>query len=1454
MQTLRTVLAAAATALVTAGLVVAPAAGDLAGAATTTTPAAPSPAQTGTTSVELTPTGRGVLELGDDLSLSLTVTNDTDTALPPGAADLHINRSVVGTRDILTDWLGDTTTDGWTGPTIDEVEVPEVPAHRSVTISSISVPFADVRLGTLNPFGARRIAASYVAGSTLAVGRSAFTWNPALDHAPVDVAVAMPVTVPATDDGLLPAGTLAADTAVDGTLTKQLDAAEGHSVALAVDPRIIASIRILGDDAPSSATAWLDRLEGLRNEKFPLAYADADVAGLRQAGSPGIAAPISFDQAIAAAVDADRFPGATPSPTVAPTDGATPGVTGTDANGTDATGTDPTGTDATAPATTRDSTGRGSAPAPTDDGTSDDGTSGNGTPGDGTGTGDPGADAPSTLPTSQSLVDFPWTLDTVAWPAEGGVASDDLGALREAGYRSAIVSSGNTSAGGSTTIAASEKIGGTQALVSDQAMSDLLQDAATATDGRAYWKAMTKLSATLATVAVQGTASGPVLLTLDRTWPTDSARIDQALSALESTAWVSPTDFSTVVDATPGSLTLQSSSVGDERLDTLRRLVRSEQDLTDFASAVQDPATVTAPARLTTLAAASNAWRTDTSGLDALVDRITAANEKTIRSVGIVNSSDITLLGDRSSLPISVRNRSDHPVTVFLTVTPSNSFLRIERNAVEVTIQPRSSTRTTFPVQSVANGKVELSMSLTSATGARIATPATVEINVQAQWETVITAVAAAAVIAVFGFGIVRNVRRRLRRRNGEVEPEDEDPNRPLEVQPAGPGETAATTASAAGPVSAAAAAGPAAATTGRTTVAQSAADTRTGGATPVPGAATAVAAASSGTDTVGGDGDRLEDAIMRAGVTASLPSDDRDDDRTHDDRGRSADRRQHEEPTISTTPSAEAAATAPEGGRNLGRASAMLAAGTMISRLLGFAKTFVLAYAIGQTNSPSADAFAVSNQLPNNIYALIAGGLLSAVLIPQIVRSMKQEDGGRAYVNKIVTLGATVFVVITIVATLLAPVLVRLYSAQAHDGKGFSPATTDLAVAFAFWCLPQILFYAVYSLLGEVLNAKQVFGPFTWAPLINNVIAISGLVVFIALFGTRTVNAGTDDWTPVKIAVLAGSASLGVLAQAAFLPFFWKRAGLTFRPDFRWRGVGLKATGTAAGWLFAMILVTQLAGIVQSRVASLGSGNAGNAVLQNAWLLFMLPHSIIAVSIATAYFTRMSHDADRGDLDAVRRNLSLSLRIVGLFTVFSSVALMVVAVPFGRMFSSTFEGALSIGGVLLAYMPGLVLFSMLFIIQRVFWAMHDHRTPFLMQLVQSGLFVVGALAVTTLPGDVIGLAVAACTTVAGSAQTVVALVIVRRRLHGIEGPIVTRSHLQFVVAALVAGAVGLVVVNFFGAFREDGFAMADFTSAVITVVLGGVVMVAVYFGVLALLRNAEVRSAVDLVRARLGR
>ncbi|WP_243692334.1 DUF6049 family protein [Curtobacterium sp. PhB146] len=1369
MHILRTTLAAAASTLVALGLVVAPVSAPHADAATVSSAkthlADPAAADAGKATISVAPAHRGIVQRDQDLTLSVTVTNDTDTALPAGTAEFDIFRSV-STRDVLADWLADTTTTGYLGAPMDSVDIPEVPAHRSVTIDSVEIVSGNVALGGYSSFGARRIAAEYTAGETFAVARSAITWYPDFEQVPVSVSVAMPVTVPKSPDGILSAAVLAAATSVDGTLTQQLDAAEDHNVAVAVDPRIIASIRILGENAPSAATAWLQRLESLRNETFALSYADADVTGLRQAGSDGILAPISLDQS----VKTENFPGAE---TPAPTPTATPGQT-------------------TTPSSTA---------SPSDDATTDAGS----------------GETTETLPTTEQLLDFPYSMDSIAWPADGTVTAADLTALQRADKDTTIVSSGNTSAGANATVSASEKIGDDHVLVSDQSMSSLLRDAATAPDRQSWSSAMSELTATLATSARDGTATGPILLTLGRDWPSDSTRLSQTLDALESTAWVAPADLSTASDATAGSLTLNSASTGADRIAQLKRLVQGEQGLSAFATILDTPAELTAPARLRLLAIASNAWRGDDDGLQAAVDVRTAAWAKQTTEVGIVDSSSLTLLGDRSSLPVSIRNSSDYPVTVHLAVQPSNSALRIVRNDIVVEIQPDSSTRATVPVQSVANGKVELTMSLSSPTGVAIAQPATVELNVQAQWETVITAAAAVALIAIFGFGIFRSIRKRIRRRNGELDDEDDDdPNRPLAVQPGAPGAAAPSTGSVAGP----------------------------GGPDHRAEAPTAFAVAGSGTAAVAAPGgDRLQDAIARAGAEPGLPSDART--------SRVADARDPEEPTISATQPQPDVDAEPVAERSLGRASAMLAAGTMVSRILGFAKTFVLAYAIGQNASPSANAFAVANQLPNNIYALIAGGLLSAVLIPQIVRAMKNgTDGGQAYVNKIVTLGGSVFIVITIVATALAPLLVRLYTTSSDTR---SPAATDLAIAFAFWCLPQILFYAMYSLLGEVLNAKQVFGPFTWAPLLNNVIAIAGLVVFIALYGTS--GSALDDWTPAKIALLAGSASFGVFAQAAFLPLFWRRAGLSFRPDFRWRGVGLKSTGTAAGWLFAMILVTQVAGIVQSAVAWKGQGDGpGNAVLGNAWLIFMLPHSIITVSIATAYFTRMSHDAARGDLASVRRNLSLSLRIVGLFTVFASVALVVVAVPFGRLYEGTFESALQVGAVLVAYMPGLVLFSMLFIIQRVFWAMHDHRTPFLMQCIQSVLFVIGALAVSTFPTSVIGIGVAACTTLAGTAQTIVALVLVRRKLGSIEGPVVTRSHVQFVIAALIAGVVGLVVANFFGAFSAAGFAMSDRTGALITIVLTGAVMVLVYFGALVVAKNGEIKNAVGMVKSKLGR
>ena len=197
----------------------------------------------------------------------------------------------------------------------------------------------------------------------------------------------------------------------------------------------------------------------------------------------------------------------------------------------------------------------------------------------------------------------------------------------------------------------------------------------------------------------------------------------------------------------------------------------------------------------------------------------------------------------------------------------------------------------------------------------------------------------------------------------------------------------------------------------------------------------------------------------------------------------------------------------------SIGRASTLIAAGTLVSRLTGFLRSMVLVAAVGSVGSRAADAFTIANQLPNNLYAIISTGLLTAVVVPQIVQAAAHADGGRAFISKLFTLGTVALVVTTAIGTVAAPLLVQLYASQ------FTPSQFALATAFAYWCIPQLLFYGLYALLGEILNARRVYGPFTWAPIANNVISIAGFGAFIAIFGGPVTEA--FDWTPTMIALL---------------------------------------------------------------------------------------------------------------------------------------------------------------------------------------------------------------------------------------------------------------------------------------------------------------------------------------------
>lgn len=541
--------------------------------------------------------------------------------------------------------------------------------------------------------------------------------------------------------------------------------------------------------------------------------------------------------------------------------------------------------------------------------------------------------------------------------------------------------------------------------------------------------------------------------------------------------------------------------------------------------------------------------------------------------------------------------------------------------------------------------------------------------------------------------------------------------------------------------------------------------------------------------------------------------------------------------------------APAPRGG--IGRASAVLASGTLVSRGLGFVGQAVLVWVIGVQN-PAANAFSFANTLPTNIYALIAGGLTSAVIVPAIVRATKHADGGEAFVSRLLTLTVTALLGITVLVTAAAPLLIRLYTSDA-DGRALGADGTTLAILFAYWCLPQVLFYALYAVLGEVLNARGVFGPFTWAPVANNVILISTLVVFANVWGVDPAHADPAGWSPSQIAFLGGGATLGIVMQAMVLIVFWRRTGLRFRPSFRWRGVGLGRTGRAAGWTFGMILITQVTLLAQSKVATLaGSDAASVAVLNVAWLLFMLPHSILALSVATPFFTRMSAHAAAGRMDAFREDLVSSLRTILLLVVGGGAAVGAAAMPLAAFFNSEPASVVGISSVLIAYLIGLVPFSAMFVLQRGFFALGDTRTPFFIQLAQGataiGSLVAVALLIAPDHPDIVGVAVASCTTIASFVQVAVLTIVLSRRLGGLGGRRIFAGLAIYLAAATVAIAFGLCVLVLLGGF-DGGFAVAGRVSAFVSLAAVGTTVLLTYAVVLLVSRIPEARAALAPVR-----
>ena len=537
------------------------------------------------------------------------------------------------------------------------------------------------------------------------------------------------------------------------------------------------------------------------------------------------------------------------------------------------------------------------------------------------------------------------------------------------------------------------------------------------------------------------------------------------------------------------------------------------------------------------------------------------------------------------------------------------------------------------------------------------------------------------------------------------------------------------------------------------------------------------------------------------------------------------------------------------------------MAAGTLVSRVLGFGKTWMLAAALG-LGSTVNDTFINANNLPNLIFLLVAGGVFNAVLVPQIIKASKAPDRGADYVSRLLTLAVLVLLALTLLVTLLAPWVIELTT------QDYSPQQKALAVTFAFWCLPQIFFYGLYALLTQILNANGAFGPAMWAPILNNIVAIAGLGMFIGIMGANAANPHTiDNWSSFQTFLVAGFSTIGVVSQTAILLVPVLRLRLGLRPRFGWRGVGLGKAAKLSIWTLATAAVGQLAFLYVMRIATIPGAERlrleragdpaantlpGNAVLEVASQLYLLPHSIIALSLATVLFNRMTRASQDGNHDELRNALSHGLRTMAVATVFGALALFALAGPLGMFFS----GGERQDGVMLAQTLTILalstpFMSANFMMSRVFYANEDARTPFFIQLVLAGVNVVAAFLIQFLPFDRIIFAIAILYTSGNILSVIVSATFLRRLLGHLDGPRIASSYIRMGYAALGSALAGALALWLLGSYSPDGFAWSTPMAALVTIVVVGPVMLAAYLVLLKLFRVTELR---DLLQPLLGR
>lgn len=547
-----------------------------------------------------------------------------------------------------------------------------------------------------------------------------------------------------------------------------------------------------------------------------------------------------------------------------------------------------------------------------------------------------------------------------------------------------------------------------------------------------------------------------------------------------------------------------------------------------------------------------------------------------------------------------------------------------------------------------------------------------------------------------------------------------------------------------------------------------------------------------------------------------------------------------------------------PKPAASLGKSSLIMASGTAVSRALGLIRNILLVAAVGATGAV-ADAYDIANKIPNILFTIIAGGVLNAVIVPQVIKAYKSKNA-QDHLNKLITLTATILLVITTILTLGATVLVGIYI-----NSSWPPELVALAVSFAFWCIPQLFFYGLYSLLGQILNARSQFGPFMWSPALNNVISIIGFGIYLMIYGPIAVGKSFDpsQWDGTRIAIIGLTATLGVAAQALVLLVPLYRSGFRWHLKFGYRGIGLRSSGIVGLWLLASVLLDQVAVWFTTRIATgaphaaeldgIAAGSvAGNGAYSQALMVYLLPHSLVTVSICTALFTGMTAAANAGQIDRVRAIVSNGLRTIAVFTVFATASFFVLAQPLMKLLVPTLTpaGVDSVSKVLAAMTLGLVPLGAMVLMKWVYFAFEDGKTVFLIQIPVTIVYILGSYAASLLlPGKLWVMGIGLALSLSNFVTVGLRLKGLALRLKGLDLGHIINVHVRLTVAAIISGVLGYLLLRILNFSAEDSWFTALWTCAVISLVMLGI-----YFLLLRVMHVRELKNLLDPILKKLKR